>query len=154
MLTCRSLLWKLVVALASLLAISSSALIGAEGNTAGYNVGDRVEFVSHFGEKKTGQIERLTGLDFVIVATDDGDSEIVDLDKLSRLTTQADNPFASAEEKADLSVMRTWEDSSGTFKIEAKMLRTEDDAVVLERKDGKQVTVPLKKLSDADRRFL
>jgi hypothetical protein len=49
---------------------------------------------------------------------------------------------------------RTWKDSSGAFQIEAQLVEAKEGAVKLRRKDGKIVSVPLEKLSDADRKFL
>jgi hypothetical protein len=50
---------------------------------------------------------------------------------------------------------RSWTDSTGTFTIEAKYVGTEGEKVRLLRKtDGKEVLVPLARLSEADRKFL
>lgn len=46
---------------------------------------------------------------------------------------------------------RTWTDDTGTFKIVAKYIDTKDSTVYLERKkDGKEVKVPLDRLSEED----
>jgi SLA1 homology domain 1, SHD1 len=45
---------------------------------------------------------------------------------------------------------RTWLDSSGKHKIEASYQGVEDDKVKLHRTDGKDITVPLDRLSKAD----
>ena len=50
--------------------------------------------------------------------------------------------------------MRTWADATGTFKIEALMLSASGDNVTLRRRDGKEVTIPLSKLSVSDREFV
>jgi hypothetical protein len=50
--------------------------------------------------------------------------------------------------------VRTWTDASGKFKIEAKLLEVADGKVKLEKADGKIVTLPLAKLSVADRAFV
>jgi hypothetical protein len=49
---------------------------------------------------------------------------------------------------------RTWRDKSGVFSVEAALLRQEDGKVVLQKKDGKTIRVPLEKLSPADRKYL
>ena len=50
---------------------------------------------------------------------------------------------------------RTWTDNSGTFTVEAKYVGEEDDRVRLVRKtDGKEIKVPLARLSEADRKFV
>lgn len=46
--------------------------------------------------------------------------------------------------------MRTWTDSTGKFKLDAKLIAVENGNVKLERPDGKIVTMPLDKLSPAD----
>lgn len=61
-----------------------------------------------------------------------------------------DNPFATPDEKAS----RTWTDASGRFKIEGKYLGKVGDSVRLLRADGKELTVPLSKLSAADQKFV
>jgi hypothetical protein len=49
---------------------------------------------------------------------------------------------------------RTWTDSSGTYTVEASMLGIEGDKVTLLRADGRQVVVPLDKLSKADQDYI
>ena len=65
-----------------------------------------------------------------------------------------DNPFATSDEKAAATEVRTWNDKSGTHKIEAKLLKVDQGNVVLKRTDGKEVTVPLEKLCDDDQKFV
>jgi len=49
---------------------------------------------------------------------------------------------------------RTWSDVTGTHKIEATYLGVADGNVQLKRKDGKDIRVPLDKLSPGDRDFV
>ncbi len=63
-------------------------------------------------------------------------------------STSTDNPFAMPAEEGH--PMRTWSDNSGTFKIEAVYIRADGDNVVLKREDGKEIRVPLGRLSKAD----
>lgn len=49
---------------------------------------------------------------------------------------------------------RTWKDKTGNFSVDAKLIEVKTDAVVLEKIDGKQITVPKAKLSDKDLEFL
>jgi thiol-disulfide isomerase/thioredoxin len=53
-----------------------------------------------------------------------------------------------------LAAERTWTDPSGKFNVIAELVAVEGDKVVLRRKDGKQIKVPLEKLSDKDRKFI
>lgn len=48
---------------------------------------------------------------------------------------------------------RIWIDITGKFRIEAKFVAIENNAVKLVRKDGTSLNVPLAKLSEADREF-
>ena len=50
---------------------------------------------------------------------------------------------------------RLWKDSTGTFQIEATLIKIAKETAYLRRKtDGKEIAVPLDKLSAADRDFL
>ncbi len=49
---------------------------------------------------------------------------------------------------------RTWSDATGTFKVEAKMVKVEGNDVYLENKEGKALKVPKDKLSAADQKYL
>ncbi len=50
--------------------------------------------------------------------------------------------------------LRTWTDASGKHTTEAELISVDDGAVKLRRKDGKEITVPIDKLSAADRAFI
>ena len=65
----------------------------------------------------------------------------------------ADDPFATPEEQA-AGGQRTWSDRTGKFKVDATIVRVDDDKVVLRRDDDKEITIPRAKLSDADQKFL
>lgn len=60
------------------------------------------------------------------------------------------DPFATDDEKAEKIGLRTWTDTTGRFKVEARVARLQQGAVVLRRADGNEVTVPLAKLSSRD----
>ncbi|MEZ6070497.1 MAG: SHD1 domain-containing protein [Pirellulales bacterium] len=130
-----------------------TTLLAAGGNDT-FKPGDPVEYIDFFGDPQTGRVRQVTSIGKIWVDVDGGGIDAVDAEDLRRPAAAADNPFASDEEKAKLAEMRTWQDSTGRFKVTAKLLRVEDEAVVLEREDGREVTVPLNKLSDTDRRFL
>jgi formylglycine-generating enzyme required for sulfatase activity len=49
---------------------------------------------------------------------------------------------------------RTWTDATGKFSVTAELVEVRGDKVVLQRQNGKQITVPLAKLSAKDRQFL
>ena len=49
---------------------------------------------------------------------------------------------------------RTWSDNTGRFRIEAALVEVTDDRVVLKKKDGSTVAVPLSRLSTADQQWV
>ena len=70
---------------------------------------------------------------------------------LSGLFAQAQTAFADS-----LHVFREWTDNTGTFSVRAKLVpdRTHGREVTLLLESGKTVTLPLRRLSANDRRFL
>src|SRR6187200_1881456 len=50
--------------------------------------------------------------------------------------------------------VRTWTSADGKFQVEAEMLSVQEGKVSLRKADGTEVTVPLTKLGEADRRFI
>jgi hypothetical protein len=69
------------------------------------------------------------------------------------------SPFAAEATAAGRAAMvtatefRTWTDSSGTFKIEARFVEHLGESIRLVRKDGKEIVVLLARLSESDRQF-
>lgn len=59
------------------------------------------------------------------------------------------SPLVAAEP-----AMRTWSDSSGKFKIQAKFVSEADGKVTLEQADGKEIEIELKKLSAANQKYV
>ena len=55
---------------------------------------------------------------------------------------------------AQAATARTWTDVTGKFTIEADLVAVEGEQVRLKKTDGTIVTLPINKLSLADRRFL
>lgn len=49
---------------------------------------------------------------------------------------------------------RLWTDSTGKFKVTATFVERKGDTVVLEKEDGKKLTIPVAKLSEKDQAFL
>ncbi|HEV3023003.1 MAG TPA: SHD1 domain-containing protein, partial [Pirellulales bacterium] len=60
----------------------------------------------------------------------------------------------AAAEKSDEPKMRTWQDASGKFDVDAVLIGVKDEKVTLKKKDGKQITLPVSKLSDEDQEYL
>lgn len=67
---------------------------------------------------------------------------------------QAPGGDAAGGDRGALSAPRTWTDSTGRFKVEARLVKFEGGQVTLEKADGRTITLPLGRLSDADRALL
>lgn len=50
--------------------------------------------------------------------------------------------------------VRTWTDATGKFSVEAELVEVVDGVALLKKADGRQIKVPLGKLSAADREFI
>jgi len=57
-----------------------------------------------------------------------------------------------AQEKA--SPARKWTDATGSYTVVAELLEVTRDAVRLQREDGAEITVPIARLSEEDRRYV
>ncbi|MGN6543453.1 MAG: SHD1 domain-containing protein, partial [Aureliella sp.] len=66
--------------------------------------------------------------------------------------TQPSQSGSSAEEGQ--SVVRTWTDKTGKFKVEAKLESFDGNSVKLKRRDGSVLDVPVASLSEADQQYL
>ena len=62
-------------------------------------------------------------------------------------------PAAPATHAVDRNALRNWTDSQGRT-IEARLIRTQDDQVTIQRADGQEFTIPRSTLSPADQNFL
>ena len=81
-----------------------------------------------------------------------------------RLESGADNAAAAGPDSAATpaapaadvpeSKTRTWHDVTGTYAIEATLVSSADGKVTLKRTDGKELTLPLSKLSAEDQEFV
>jgi hypothetical protein len=50
--------------------------------------------------------------------------------------------------------VRTWQDASGLFSVEATLQAVDGDSIQLQRTDGTVITLPLARLSEADQRLI
>ena len=66
----------------------------------------------------------------------------------------ADDPFATQDERSTAGAMRTWSDASGKFKVQAQLLRIEGEQIVLRRDDDKEITVAIEKFTTADKAYI
>lgn len=70
-------------------------------------------------------------------------------------TAESKNPFESTlKEPAKKAELRTWSDTSGQFEVKGRLLSQDETQVVLQREDGKSISVPTELLSETDRKYL
>ena len=50
--------------------------------------------------------------------------------------------------------MRKWSDATGQFNVQARLVDVADGKVVLDREDGKRITVEVKKLTAEDQKYV
>ena len=67
---------------------------------------------------------------------------------------ELDQPHRPSTVAATSQSPRTWSDATGSFKVEATYLRSADGKVTLRRQDGREVTVPLDRLSAEDQQYV
>jgi|GEM_PF-6819063 len=123
----------------------------------------------HFSRSVLGSLRRITALVLAVLflslsvapsraaAFAIGCDDVID-ESVDPLPTSGgcddENPFDTPDERMKKLIPRTWSDQTGKFKVDATLLKQEGDKVTLKRKDGKEVTLPLDKLSKADQEFL
>ncbi len=73
--------------------------------------------------------------------------------EMTTATTAGDDPFATADEKKSNEGRGLREWTSGEFKVEAEFVRFDGTKIVLKRKDGKELSVPINLLSPADQKI-
>ena len=124
--------------------------------------GDKVE-VEQFGKWQPGRFVERVSNKLVRVQVPDFPGPIGVLIDNVRLPAKAgkvsgtrasDDPFATPEEKAHIGEMRNWTAAGGKSTVEAQLLRIEGNSVLLRRSDEKEITVPLEKLGEADRKYI
>jgi len=69
-------------------------------------------------------------------------------------TATPPKPMSTSESKPVSATLRTWTNHTGDFKVEATFLSFLDGKVKLRRKDGKEISVPLDRLSEDDQKFV
>ncbi|MBM3964976.1 MAG: hypothetical protein FJ308_07880 [Planctomycetes bacterium] len=81
-----------------------------------------------------------------------GDKSAIN-DYVSRLRTASQESNLNST-NSTTRILRTWQDATGKFRVEAKLLEVTEESVKLEKSDGKQISVPLRKLSLDDLQYL
>jgi hypothetical protein len=128
-----------------------------------YAVGDRVEVDDGFGWKNGTVVSVDSDRRRVEVRIDEDEDEAarfaprdMPAELRERMLTRsysADRVRPSAA-AGKTTVARTWTDRTGKFKVKAKFGGVEGDSVLLIKAGGKQVKVPLEKLSERDQQFV
>ena len=78
-----------------------------------------------------------------------------DRNYLDQLAKSAPDESESNESKPAIDgLLREWTDSTGAYRIKATYEGQEGSNVKLRREDGKRITLPISKLSDADQDYL
>jgi S1-C subfamily serine protease len=76
-------------------------------------------------------------------------------DAISRITRRLESdPSYSAADDPAKPRQRAWSDLTGTFEVEATIVVVKDYKVTLKKADGKEITLPMEKLSDEDQDYV
>jgi len=121
-----------------------------------YRVGDSVE-IRRAGDWVPGTVAEVMRTGWLKVKIESVPFPIpVPPDQARPLAKPAedDNPFATQEERRLRPTLRTWRDSTGRHEVKAVFLKLEDGEVSLRREDGKQITLPLERLSEEDQQYI
>ena len=111
-----------------------------------FHPGQKVQF-DHFGRIWDGEVVSINNLGWVKVRfTENGQERTWDYPP-DQVWLPKKTPVASTRPNAR---MRTWTDSSGLYKIEARFVELADGKVTLEKDDGTRKSMPLDKLSEND----
>lgn len=145
----KLLLSRLAFVFAALMWLGlTSRLTLAQDHETKFQVGDLIEFEFH-GEKQQQVVLEINLSGWCRVQADLGGRKISHtvVPRRATLIRRANAPDYPEE-------YRTWTDATGKFKVEATIFELTDTEVKLLKKDEKVVTLPLGKLSEADRNHL
>jgi hypothetical protein len=152
-----STLARLITVTCTLLAVSAGRLVFAQ--TPKYSKGDRVEVNDVFDGWKKGTVvstnPRMGRVEVQIDESEDEDAQDFPESMRARMLTRSYRvnqlrPLAEAKAARP----RKWTDRTGKFSVTARFGGVEGDSVILIRTGGKQVKVPLEKLSDEDQQYV
>ena len=139
----------LVLPVVFVLLVALTAHAVAQGRKADspFRVGQKVEVT--FGGTRSAVVEKIMANGWLRLRFDDGTTSVLPSKRVHSIDEEnaADTAVQSAE-------LRTWTDSSGKFQVEARFLRLADDQVTIEQEGGKQITLPLTRLSAADQAYV
>lgn len=101
-------------------------------------------------DKKQGAKQAAPALEAIVTRFPGTPAAKIATEKLAALGVDSPPPKGATKPTA----VRTWTDATGGFRVEAEFVGLADGKVQLKRNDGKVITVPLDKLSEADQRFI
>ncbi len=133
----------------------------AQRNAIGFKKGERVEAMDGF-DWKPGTVVAVAQGGWIEVRLDkvelpDGAPEEVRERFRSRPFPPNDVRRIKAGKSSETETpypVRKWSNKSGKFNIEARLDEKKGENVVLVKKDGKRLVVPLEKLSEADQEYV
>ena len=111
-----------------------------------FQPGDRVKF-EFMGGQHEGEVTRFTGTGWPYVKFTWRGKEMERFFPPNRLQAVQKKPAATTRP-------RTWTDTSGKFRIRATLVERIGENVRLKKSDGKEISVPLARLSETDRKWL
>lgn len=129
-----------------------------------FRIGEQVDY--DFGGVKRGEVVGYSRTGWVEIQRPDGHKITLPPDKVKRLSagtksdesgppaSRDDNPFSGDDESARDIALRKWTDRTGKHTVEATLIEVRDGRVKLRRADGKEVSLELKQLNEADQQFL
>jgi hypothetical protein len=129
------------VLLFSLLLTASASILSAAEK---YEKGDAVE-VFFLGEWRPGTVldtnkQGMVQAEFVFVG--------------SKIEVFKPEAVRFQYESGAIARARTWSNESGGFQVKAALLKIRADAITLRKEDGREIDVPIEKLSAKDQKFL
>ena len=134
-----------------ILFIGSAGMPAVAQEDLGFKIGDIVE-IEFLGKKTQGTVVGFIGTGWPQVEFEHGGRTRKQPFPPNRIKlVSADEPEPAAEAKEE---PRTWKDASGKFEIVATLLNEQNGKVQLEKEDGRVVSVPIEKLSEADQKYL
>ncbi len=102
-------------------------------------------------------LEKKDGTEVKIKLKDLSKKDIAYLTENHYVTDQTDESGATqpvTTDETSQNDLREFTDLTGKFKVQARLLRVNGDKAVLEKSDGKEIEVPLEKLSEADQEYV
>lgn len=98
------------------------------------------------GSTESGTLESVE----IVIHLPSGEAKNVPINSLSK----EDQKFVGQWLLKGGAQFRTWTSSGDKFKVDAKFVRSSDDSITIQPRDGRQLTIALDKLSDADRQYV